>query len=239
MPSPHDINFPDDPDPVARWRREADAREEEFARQRAHAGREQQSKVQTMDSNTQAKWDSWADARIENRVLRLRDAFGDALGETAKELLQRQDKDFATLRREMRDQPPLFSAPDKKLSAVMVRVGKEIHRLGEGIEATRGAVAECAKRSDLGGVRLRLEQRIAALEERNETADRNLRGLNSMIFNLSTKLEHMHELLARFAAAADCENALNAVDRSNLQAEEQQKSAVVLSLEDLRYARSA
>jgi hypothetical protein len=47
MPSPHDTLFPDDPDPVARWRREADAREEEFARQRA--AERAQSKVQPME----------------------------------------------------------------------------------------------------------------------------------------------------------------------------------------------
>jgi hypothetical protein len=47
MPSPHDILFPDDPDRVARWRREAEEHEREFARQRA-AEHVQQSKVQTI-----------------------------------------------------------------------------------------------------------------------------------------------------------------------------------------------
>jgi hypothetical protein len=78
-----------------------------------------------------------------------------------------------------------------------------------------------------------LRKQIGELEERT---DKNLHAAIGMVFNLSTKLERMHELLARFAAAADCEGALNRVDRSKLsQAEERQKRhGVVLSLADLR-----
>jgi uncharacterized coiled-coil protein SlyX len=153
--------------------------------------------------------------------------------------MNRFDADIAKLRHEMRDAPPLFSAPDKKLSAAMVRVGEEIHRLGEGIEAARGAVAECAKRSDLGGVRQRLESRIAGLEERNEIAAKNLRSVNSMVFNVSTALERVHALLARMAVATDNEHVLTAVDKLHLADQEKPSAATVLSLADLRYARSA
>jgi chromosome segregation ATPase len=243
MPSPHSINFPDDPDPLARYRREAEQQEEEFARQRAHAERVQQSKVQTMEiqslsPDVQARWDAWLDARVETRVVRLRDAVADAVGEFQK---QNENADAALRReiRQVRDAPPLFSAPDKKLSAAMVRVGEELRAQKEGIEALRAGEAKREARTKHTADQVaELRKQLAELAEQNELTAKNVRGLNTMMFNLSTKLERMHELLARFAAAADCEHALNAVDRSKLpQAEEQQKSsAVVLKLEDLRHA---
>jgi hypothetical protein len=110
MPSAHSINFPDDPDPLARYRREDEQQKEEFARQRAREERVQQSKVQTMDSDTQSKWDTWADNRIEAAWRHHMDVVGDALGET----MQKFDAKIAKVRQEMRDSPPpLFAAPDK------------------------------------------------------------------------------------------------------------------------------
>jgi hypothetical protein len=187
--------------------------------------------IQNLSPEVQARWDAW----LEHRIVQLRDAVGDALGETRKEIRKQHDDDMAKLRQEMRDSPPLFSAPDRRLAAAMTRVGEELHAQKEGIDALRATATEYVKRADLGGIRLRLERRIGELERQNESIEKNLHSAIGSIFNLSTKLERMHELLARFAAAADCENVLNAVDRSKLpQAEEQQKSADILRLEDLR-----
>jgi uncharacterized coiled-coil protein SlyX len=185
-----------------------------------------------MDAEQQEKWDQWCDARIENRAVRLRDALGDALGETMQKFNARIEK----VRQEMRDQPPLFSAPDKKLSAAMVRVGEEMHGLKGGVEALRAGEAKREARAKHTADQVAaLRDRIAELEEQNEIAAKNVRGLNSMVFNVSTKLERVHALLARMATALDAEYVLDAVDRSKLsQAEERQKSAVVLSLADLR-----
>jgi hypothetical protein len=150
------------------------------------------------------------------------------------EFSRRADAKIEKLRAEMRDNPPLFSAPDKKLSAAMVRVGEEMHGLREGVEAARSAVADCAKRSDLGAAR----RRVAELQERNEAEhaaiQNNLRAVNGQVFNLANKLERMYELLVRFAAAADCAHVLNSVDRSKLSQDEEKNSGVVLRLEDLR-----
>jgi hypothetical protein len=238
MPSPHDTLFPDDLDRVARWRREAEEHEREFARQRAREERVQQSKVQTMDSDTQSKWDAWADGRIEVAWRHHMDVVGDALGET----MQKFDAKIAQVRQEMRDSPPLFSAPDKKLSAAMVRLGDSLHATSEGIEALRTTVGECAKRSDLGSLRLRLEKQIAELEERIESnaaaTEKNLRSVNTMVFNLSQAIERLHCLVARVAVASENANALRAVDEHKL-ANEEKPSATVLSLADLRYAQSA
>jgi chromosome segregation ATPase len=238
--------------------------------------------IQNLSPEVQQRWAAW----LENRVVRLRDAMADGLGETAKDILEQHDADLVKLRQELRDatgnalveyrsdlaklrqelrdatgdyrrqnadanaalrreiselrnSPPLFQAPDKKLSAAMVRVGEEIHRLGEGIEAARGAVAECAKRSDLGAVRQRLENRIAEIEERGESVEKNLHAASRMLFNTSEALQRVHALLARLAVATDCEHILTAVDKSRLPPDEQKPSAAVFAIEDLRYARSA
>jgi hypothetical protein len=191
-----------------------------------------------MDAEQQQKWDAWCDARIEARAARTADAVGDALGRT----MQKFDAKIAQVRQEMRDSPPLFSAPDKKLSAAMVRLGDSLHATSEGIEALRTTVGECAKRSDLGSLRLRLEKQIAELEERIESnaaaTEKNLRSVNTMVFNVSQAIERLHCLVARVAVASENANALRAVDEHKL-ANEERPPAIVLSLADLRYARSA
>jgi chromosome segregation ATPase len=184
-----------------------------------------------MNADEQAKWDAWCDGRIETRVGMTREAIADVF-ETRK---QHAD-DVAALRREiseLRNSPPLFSAPDKKLASAMVRVGEELHAIREGIEAARGAVGECAKRSDLGGVRQRLESRIAELEECSERTEKNSRAAISMVFNVSNALERVHALLARLAVATDNEHVLTAVDKLHLP-DEEKPFATVLSLADLR-----
>jgi hypothetical protein len=175
MPSPHDILFPDDPDRVARWRREAEEHEREFARQRApeHV---QQSKVQTMDSDTQSKWDTWADNRIEVAWRRHMDVVGDALGET----MQKFDAKIAKVRQEMRDSPPLFQAPDKKLSAAMVRVGEEIHLLQNAVVTTHTSLATFATEADVSQLRHQLGAKLGALERASEVTANNVRGVNDM-----------------------------------------------------------
>jgi hypothetical protein len=158
MPSPHDTLFPDDLDRVARWRREDEQQKEEFARQRAREERVQQSKVQTMDSETQAAWDAWADARIEARAARTADAVGDALGMVARDLR----REIAVVREAP---PPLFAAPDKALSKAMTRVGTELHEQKEAIAALRADVARCAPRKDITDWRCQTYAEIRELQE--------------------------------------------------------------------------
>jgi hypothetical protein len=244
MPSPHSINFPDDPDPLARYRREAEQQEEEFARQRRLEEREQQRTQQTMDPAVQERWDRWADGRI---AAAWRNSYcevvGEALGETRKEIRKQHDDDIAALRREITElrnsPPPLIAPPDRRLASALQKVGEELHAIREGVEAARGDVAERVKRTDLGVLRQRLENRIAELEERNETAEKNSRAAISMVFNVSNALERVHALLARLAVATDNEHVLTAVDKLHLADEEKPSAATVLSLADLRYARSA
>jgi hypothetical protein len=192
-----------------------------------------------MDAEQQQKWDQWCTGHVENRVAILRDGLADALGRFQKQ----NDDANAALRREIaavRDAPPpLIAPPDRRLASALQRVGEELHAIREGVEAARGDVAERVKRTDLGVLRQRLENRIAELEERNETAEKNSRAAISMAFNLSNSLERVHALLARLAVATDNEHALTAVDKLHLADEEKKSPAVVLSLADLRYARSA
>jgi uncharacterized coiled-coil protein SlyX len=193
-----------------------------------------------MDNVEQEKWDRWAEAHIRIALERERDVFVDVFNGFRNQT----DNAVTALRREiaeLRSSPPLFATPDRKLNDTMVRVGEEIHAQKEGIDALRAATAECAKRSDLGGVRQRLESRIAELEVRGASVEKNLHALNGMIFNLTTTLKHMHALLARFAVATDCEHVLTLVDKNLLPPDEQKQPppAVVISLPDLRFARSA
>jgi hypothetical protein len=123
--------------------------------------------IQNLSPEVQARWDVW----LEHRVVQLRDAVGDALGETRKEIRKQHDDDMAKLRQEMRDSPPLFSAPDRRLAAAMTRVGEELHAQKEGINALRATATEYVKRVDLGGIRLRLERRIGELERQNESIE--------------------------------------------------------------------
>jgi uncharacterized coiled-coil protein SlyX len=195
-----------------------------------------------MDAEQQQKWDAWCDARISRRLETTRAAIADVFNETR----DAHDQAIAVLRREiteLRNSPPLFSAPDKALSSAMVRLGGELHAQKEGIDALRAATAECARRGDLGGVRLRLENRIAELEERGASIEKNLHAANGAIFNVSNALERVHALLARLAVASDCEHILTPIDKNLLPADEQRQPAagVVISLPDLRlrFAESA
>jgi chromosome segregation ATPase len=191
----------------------------------------------SMDPETQVAWDAWANGLIENRIVRLRDALGDALGETTKELLQRQDDAVATLRREMRDSPPLFAAPDKKLAVAMTRVGEELHAIREGIEAARAGEAKReARTKHTADTVAGLRRQIAELTERNESTEKNLHGINTMVFNLSNSLRNTHALLTRMAAALDCD-VLTPLDKHiGGFAAEEKPSGVVLRLADLRHA---
>jgi hypothetical protein len=185
------------------------------------------------DSTTQ----SWVDY-IDERVGITRDAVGDLLAEVR----HRHADDIDHLRREMtelRNSPPLFSAPDKKLSAAMTRVGAELSEIRESVEASRGDIAERVRRADLTVLRRQLCAKLDAVEEANELIVKNMRGLNDMIFNLGNSLERVHALVARLALVVDAESALMPVDRNHLPAEEKKPAAVVLSLQDLRHARSA
>jgi hypothetical protein len=160
-------------DALTRYRREHDEQQAEFARQRV-AEHVQQSKVPTMDADTQKKWDEWCCGHIEKAWEHHHmNVVAQALGITRKEIRD----DVATLRREIaavRDAPaPLIAPPDRRLASALQKVGEELQGLKEGVEATRGDAAERVKRSDLRVLRQRLENRIAELEERNETAGAN------------------------------------------------------------------
>jgi chromosome segregation ATPase len=107
MPNAHDVLFPDDLDRVARWRREAEQQEEEFARQRA-AEREQQKQRTQMDARTQAGWVEWIDARVETKskyILEVvKEAFNQFTDEQYKSFqaaLDRRDHAIQALRDEV------------------------------------------------------------------------------------------------------------------------------------------
>jgi hypothetical protein len=76
MLSPHTINFPDDPDPLAKYRRECEQQEAEFARQRAHEERERQ---RAQAQQAVATNDYWAevDRRIEEKFNVILEACGE------------------------------------------------------------------------------------------------------------------------------------------------------------------
>jgi hypothetical protein len=75
-----------------------------------------------------------------------------------------------------------------------------------------------------------LRKQTAELEERTE---KNLRSVNTMVFNVSQAIERLHCLVARVAVASENADALRAVDELKLAIEEK-PSATVLRLEDLR-----
>ena len=83
QPSAHDILFPDDPDPLAKYRREHDEQQEAIARKRRDEERAQQRTQQV----AQAHDDFWGhvDARIEQKgdviFEAVVEAVGQALGE--------------------------------------------------------------------------------------------------------------------------------------------------------------
>jgi chromosome segregation ATPase len=104
MLSPHSINFPDDPDPLARYRREQEQQEEEFARKRRQEERERQ---RTQAQQAAATNDYWAqvDARIEEKFNLALDVAGEAIGierGTFQQALRRRDAEIRLLRRELR-----------------------------------------------------------------------------------------------------------------------------------------
>jgi hypothetical protein len=72
-----------------------------------------------MDAEQQQKWDQWCDARVETRVVQLRDSLADALGATMKEF----DAKIA----QVRDvPPPLIAPPDRRLASALQKVGEEL-----------------------------------------------------------------------------------------------------------------
>jgi predicted nucleic acid-binding Zn-ribbon protein len=80
MPSAHTINFPDDPDPLARYRREYEQQEAELARQRRQEERERQRSASQV---ALAPDDYWAevDRRIEEKLNAAIETVGKAVGE--------------------------------------------------------------------------------------------------------------------------------------------------------------
>jgi hypothetical protein len=181
---------------------------------------------------------------IEHRVGITRDAIADVFNETRK---QHAD-DVAALRREIaavRDAPPpLIAPPDRRLASALQKCGEELAGLKDGVEALRDGEAKREIRTKATADAVaELRKQLAELEERGESnaaaTEKNLHAASRAIFNLSNSLERVHALLARLAVATDNEHVLTAVDKLHLPADEQQPSAVVLSLENLRYARSA
>jgi predicted RNase H-like nuclease (RuvC/YqgF family) len=97
MPSPHSINFPDDPDPLARYRREYEQQQEELARNRCREEREQQ----------RAPNDFWAhvDDRIAQSQNVITEATGEVIASERRDLqaaLKKRDDQINLLRRELR-----------------------------------------------------------------------------------------------------------------------------------------
>jgi hypothetical protein len=77
---PHHILFPDDPDPVWRYKREAEQQEEELARQHRELERQR-----TMDAQT-TSWAEWVDGRIDHAINRSHEAVGSVIGEEREDL---------------------------------------------------------------------------------------------------------------------------------------------------------
>jgi SMC interacting uncharacterized protein involved in chromosome segregation len=94
-------------DALTRYRREDAQQKEALARERA-AEREQQSNVQTMDADTQKRWDEWADNKIEQKsefiLAVVKEAFGQWTDEHHKNVqaaLDRRDGAIQALRDEV------------------------------------------------------------------------------------------------------------------------------------------
>jgi DNA repair exonuclease SbcCD ATPase subunit len=153
--SPHTINFPHDPDPLAKYRREHELQELESARERRQEEREQRREQQIVDTRTES-WIAWIDARVEQKLNSALEAVGQALGELLDQqhekiqaALDRRDAAIQALRNELdikiglgrklarlkaevdeaRQQQPNFEAELASLRAEVAKQEKTIRRL--------------------------------------------------------------------------------------------------------------
>jgi chromosome segregation ATPase len=155
MPSSHTINFPDDPDPLARYRRETEQQEEELARKHRQEQRERQRNASQV---ALAADDYWAeiDRRIEQSGEAILKTVGAALDKVIDNLhgsvqvaLDRRDDAIEEVRRELeiklglgrklasfkeelaeaRQQAPSFKSELEALRAQVARQEKLISRL--------------------------------------------------------------------------------------------------------------
>jgi hypothetical protein len=191
-----------------------------------------------MSPEESASWNVWAREIADQAVAEAIGMERAARRECDKAIL---DNAVAPLRRdlnELRNSPPLFSAPDKKLNVTMSRVGDELHAQREAIEALRADADNRVEKTDIDALRHRLVAKIAELELANENTEKNVRAINTAVFNLANSVERVHTLLAKLAIALDAEHVLNAVDRHHLPAEQEKPTnGGPLQLADLRHAQ--
>ena len=173
MLSPHSVNFPDDPDPLARYRREHEQQEAELARNRRHEERVQQRTQQTMDAQT-ASWVEWVDARIGEKFNATLDATGEVIGHERgafQQALRKRDAEIRLLRRELRS---LRTEVELKL------------KLKRELAAARAEVEELRQRSPS------FQSELAALREKVEKQEKTisrLRGEQSQLAYAQKQLD--------------------------------------------------
>jgi chromosome segregation ATPase len=140
---PHHILYPDDPDPVWRYKREAEQQEEELARERRQVERERQ---RTTDATT-AGWTEWIDGRVDRAIDIMTKVTGEAIGYERKDFhaaLAKRDDEIDSLRRQVR---ALHDEVDLRL------------KLADELTAARSEIAELQQRAPS------FKTELAALQE--------------------------------------------------------------------------
>jgi chromosome segregation ATPase len=204
MPSPHSINFPDDPDGLARYRREYEQQEEELARQRAREERQQQRAQAQQVARAEDFW-AQVDARIEEQCNIVTEVAGEASGlvrQDFQEALARRDEKIRNLRRE--------------LATLRTELGVRL-KLAAELAAARSEIEEMRQRapsfkSDLDDLR-------AEVAKQQKTIVR-LRGQNSILEyqqkQLDAKLSQMKRESASPTAVVQFETSSSRITVGNL-----------------------
>jgi chromosome segregation ATPase len=165
MLSPHTINFPNDDDPLAQYRREFEQQEEALARQRAREERQQQRAQAQQVARAEDFW-AQVDARIEEQCNIVTEVAGEASGLVRRdfqEALARRDEKIRNLRRE--------------LATLRTELGVRL-KLAAELTAARSEIEELRQRAPNFKAELaRLQEEVA---KQQKTIVR-LRGQNSIL----------------------------------------------------------
>jgi hypothetical protein len=131
-----------------------------------------------VDASEQVKWDAWCNAHIENRFDLHIETLGNALGHIKKELREEISA--------VRNTPiPLFAGPDDRLVRALAGTAESLEMLRKDVGDLRRDQGKQAERGDIETLRNRFIQKISELEAENEVAEKNIRALNTTVFNLS------------------------------------------------------
>jgi chromosome segregation ATPase len=170
MPSPHSINFPDDPDGLARYRREYEQQEEELARQRAREERQQQRAQAQQVARAEDFW-AQVDARIEEQCNIVTEVAGEASGlvrQDFQEALARRDEKIRNLRRELATLRTELGVR-LKLAAELAAARSEIEELRQRAPSFRSELAslqEKVEKVSKQTLRVRTEQSILQYQQK-------------------------------------------------------------------------